>query len=63
MTNNTDDKQEEITLSKLSRILELTISGKKGTRTILAMLRTVEALERIEKRNYEIDDSITEPFK
>jgi integrase len=61
--DNTDDGHEEITLSNLNRSLELTISGKTGTRTIVAMLRTVKALERIAKRNYEIDDDITEPFK
>jgi integrase len=61
--DNTDDEHEEITLSNLNRSLELTISGKTGTRTIVAMLRTVKALERIAKRNYEIDDDITEPFK
>jgi integrase len=62
-TNEVDEEGEKITLSNLNRSLELTISGKTGTRTIVAMLRTVKALERIAKRNYEIDDSITEPFK
>jgi integrase len=62
-TNEVDEEGEKITLSNLNRSLELTISGKTGTRTIVAMLRTVKALERIAKRNYDIDDSITEPFK
>ena len=62
-TNEVDEEGEKITLSNLNRSLELTISGKTGTRTIVAMLRTVKALERIAKRNYEIDDDITEPFK
>lgn len=62
-TNEVDEEGETITLSNLNRSLELTISGKTGTRTIVAMLRTVKALERIAKRNYDIDDSITEPFK
>ena len=52
--DNTDDGHEEITLSNLNRSLELTISGKTGTRTIVAMLRTVKALERIAKRNYNV---------
>ena len=62
-TNEVDEEGEKITLSNLNRSLELTISGKTGTRTIVAMLRTVKALERIAKRNYDIDDSIIEPFK
>jgi integrase len=62
-TYEVDEEGEKITLSNLNRSLELTISGKTGTRTIVAMLRTVKALERIAKRNYEIDDDITEPFK
>ena len=62
-TNEVDEEGEKIELANLKRSLELTISGKTGTRTIVAMLRTVKALERIAKRNYDIDDSITEPFK
>ena len=62
-TSEVDEEGEKITLSNLNRSLELTISGKTGTRTIVAMLRTVKALERIAKRNYDIDGSIIEPFK
>jgi integrase len=61
-TNEVDEKGEKITLSNLNRSLELTISGKTGTRTIVAMLRTVKAFERIAKRNFDIDDSVVEPF-
>lgn len=61
--DNTDDQHEEITLPNLNRSVELVVSGKTGTRTIVAMNRTVKALERIALRNYDIDDSIVDPFK
>ncbi|MFM8899607.1 MAG: tyrosine-type recombinase/integrase [Burkholderiales bacterium] len=61
--DNTDDAHEEITLPNLNRSVEMVVSGKTGTRTIVGMGRTVKALERIALRNYDIDDSITEPFK
>lgn len=61
--DNTDDEHEEITLPNLNRSVEMVVSGKTGTRTIVGMGRTVKALERIAVRNYDIDDSITEPFK
>jgi integrase len=61
--DNTDDAHEEITLPNLNRSGELVVSGKTGTRTIVGMNRTVKALERIALRNYDIDDSIVNPFK
>jgi len=61
--DNTDDTHEEITLPNLNRSVEMVVSGKTGTRTIVGMGRTVKALERIALRNYDIDGSITEPFK
>lgn len=61
--DNTDDQHEEIQLPNLNRSVELVVSGKTGTRTIVAMNRTVKALERIALRNYDIDDSIVNPFK
>lgn len=56
-------ESEEILLPNLNRSVELVVSGKTGTRTIVAMNRTVKALERIALRNYDIDDSIVNPFK
>jgi integrase len=61
--DNTDDAHEEILLPNLNRSVELVVSGKTGTRTIVAMNRTVKALERIALRNYDIDGSIVDPFK
>ncbi len=67
-TDNTDDAHEEIVLPNLNRSVEMVVSGKTGTRTIVGMLRTVKALERIAERNYQREDdeeepSITDPFK
>ena len=67
-TDNTDDEHEEIVLPNLNRSVEMVVSGKTGTRTIVGMLRTVKALERIAERNYQREDdeedaSITDPFK
>ena len=61
--NDTDDTHEEIKLSNLNRSVEMVVSGKTGKRTIVGMKRTVKALERIAQRNYDIDGSITDPFK
>jgi integrase len=61
--DNTDDTHDEITLSNLNRSVEMVVSGKTGTRTIVGMKRTVQAFERIALRNYDIDASITEPLK
>ena len=66
--DNTDDEHEEIVLPNLNRSVEMVVSGKTGTRTIVGMLRTVKALQRIAERNYEREEdeeepSITDPFK
>uniref|UniRef100_UPI004048BB3F tyrosine-type recombinase/integrase n=1 Tax=Polynucleobacter sp. TaxID=2029855 RepID=UPI004048BB3F len=66
--DNTDDAHEEMVLPNLNRSVEMVVSGKTGTRTIVGMLRTVKALERIAVRNYQREDddeeaSITDPFK
>lgn len=61
-TNELDDEGEPIELANLNRSVEMTVTGKTGTRTIVGMKRTVQVLERIAKRNYDIDDSIVNPF-
>lgn len=48
---------------KANRALELVVSGKTGTRTIVAMTATVKALERIARRNYNTSDPLSDPFK
>jgi len=50
--DNTDDEHNEITLVDLNKSCELTVSGKTGKRLMLGMQRTVNALQRIARRNY-----------
>jgi integrase len=47
----------------LNRSVEMTVSGKTGTRQILGMYPTVKAFVRILKRNYGIKNIYLEPFK
>jgi integrase len=57
------DKPEPLLELKANRALEFVVSGKTGTRTIVAMTPTVQALERIAKRNYDTVDKFSDPFK
>jgi integrase len=57
------DGPQRIVDVNLNRSCELVVSGKTGTRTIVGMQRTVQALERIAKRNYGVKNPITDPFK
>ena len=61
-TGEYDEEGEPIELANLNRSVEMTVTGKTGTRTIVGMRRTVQVLERIAKRNYDIDDGIVNPF-
>ena len=61
-TEQVDEYGEPIQSANLNRSVEMTVTGKTGTRTIVGMKRTVQVLERIAKRNYDIDDSIVNPF-
>ena len=61
-TGLTDEEGDAIELANLNRSVEMTVTGKTGTRTIVGMKRTVQVLERIAKRNYDIDDSVVNPF-
>jgi integrase len=61
-TEQVDEYGELIQSANLNRSVEMTVTGKTGTRTIVGMKRTVQVLERIAKRNYEIEGSIVNPF-
>ena len=61
-TDAVDEEGDAIELANLNRSVEMTVTGKTGTRTIVGMRRTVQVLERIAKRIYDIDDSIVNPF-
>lgn len=58
-----EDRAEEISSFNLNRTVELVVSGKTGTRTIIGRAPTVKALTRIAVRNYGVEPSITEPLK
>ena len=58
-----EDSPEEIKSFNLNRTVELVVSGKTGTRTIIGRAPTVKALTRIAVRNYGVEPNITEPLK
>jgi integrase len=60
--DNSDDEHNPISNATLNRSVEMTVTGKTGTRTIVGMKRTVQALERIAQRNYGAKGSIINPF-
>ena len=51
-TDQVDEDGEAITLTNLNRSVEMMVSGKTGSRVIVGMKRTVDALREIGKRNY-----------
>ena len=51
-TGERDDEGNEITQHDLQRSVEMTVSGKTGTRQIVGMNRTVDVLRAIAARNY-----------
>ena len=57
------EEPEEIVLHTLNRSVEMTVSGKTGTRQIIGRQPSVKVLERIARRNYGIKDSVADPFK
>jgi integrase len=58
-----DGEQTEFTSPNLNRTVEMTVSGKTGTRQIIGRQPTVAVLERIAKRVYGLDNPVTNPFK
>ena len=59
----TEEDRQEIVKSDLNRSCELVVTGKTGTRIIVAMSPTVKALTRIVERNYRVKNTVTDPFK
>lgn len=57
-----DEAQEEITFD-LNRSLQIVVTGKTGTRTIVAMDPTVKALAQIARRNYGYKNNALNPLK
>jgi hypothetical protein len=63
VTDEVDEEGERIELPDLNRSCFMTVSGKTGEREIVGMKPTVKAFERIIKRNYDVKNAVTEPFK
>ncbi|MFT7227983.1 MAG: integrase [Methylophilaceae bacterium] len=57
-----DVEPELITSTKLQRSAKVTVTGKTGTREIVGMTRTVNALAALGKRNYAVDMPIIYPL-
>ena len=51
-TGEVDEDGDAINLTNLNRSVAMQVTGKTGTRTMLGMQRTVNALREIAKRNY-----------
>ncbi|NOU24405.1 MAG: hypothetical protein HOO90_02585, partial [Methylotenera sp.] len=62
-TGQLDEEGEEIVSHNLNRSVVMTVSGKNGEREIVGMLRTVNALKEIGKRNYAVEMSVAYPLK
>ena len=60
---NDEHGTEAVTVTELNRTVEMTVSGKTGTRQIIARQPTVDALKRIAKRNYDVEMPVLEPLK
>ena len=58
-----DGTEEEIVLANLNRIVEMTVTGKTGTRQIIGREPTVKVLERISRRIYGVRNNIADPLK
>jgi integrase len=58
-----DGTEDELVLTDLNRFVEMTVSGKTGTRQIIGRSPTVQVLERIAYRVYGAKNSIDDPFK
>jgi integrase len=58
-----EGEPERITTFKSSNTLEMTVTGKTGTRQIIARNESVKAILRIAQRNYGHKPKVNEPFK
>ncbi len=58
-----DGTEEEVITTDARRIVEMTVTGKTGTRQIIGRLPTVKVLERIARNIYGKKNSTFDPFK
>jgi integrase len=61
--DGTTEEPEEIVTVNLNRSVELRVSGKTGPRTCVGMQRACDALTRIARRLYNVNDNIARPFE
>lgn len=61
-TGQLDEEGEPITTHSLNASVELTVTGKTGTRQTLGMAPTVAALKRIAARNYNVEMPVVNPL-
>jgi len=57
-----DGEEGQIQLADLRRTVELTVTGKTGTRQMIGRLPTVKVLVSIAKEHYGVENSITDPL-
>ncbi len=62
-TGEVDEDGDAVELVKANRAVEMVVTGKTGTRTIIGNMRTVAALKRIATRNYSVEMPVLEPLK
>jgi len=63
-TDQVDEEGEAITLTNLNHSVAMVVTGKKKTRTMVGMSRTVDALRAIGQRNYpNVDQPYLMPLK
>ena len=57
------DEHGDVEISNLNQSVLMTVDGKTGERDIVGMKRTVDALVRIAKRNYQVEFPLVYPLK
>lgn len=63
-TEHIDEEGDPIALANLQRSVDMVVTGKTGTRTIVGMQRTVNTLIAIAKRNYDnLEMPVLSPLK
>ena len=63
-TDQVDEDGEAITLTNLNRSVAMVVTGKRKTRKMVGMSRTVEALRAVGKRNYpNVEQPLLMPLK
>ena len=62
-TGQVDEEGDAIAVTDLQRSVSMVVTGKTGTREIVGMTRTVNALREIAKRNYTVEMPVLTPLE